>query len=199
MELVQESAVVQPDESHIISLLETVSSTSDLIFKLTDKSRIFLETHNQLTSIRNLIFDVKVRLKRAENNGRKDFDYILNSRLSTLEGVRDMFEHSIQIQLSEVLALEVGLYILTGIRWGDNLGQLEEFANDYNSDEEEGDDGSSVDSDDSSDHDADMDESAAVSDQSLMSDGGADEEDIADGEDELNTAFISSESDMEVD
>ena len=195
MELVQESAVVQPDESHIISLLETVSSTSDLIYKLTDKTRIFLETHNQLTSIKNLIFDVKVRLNRAEKNGRKDFDYVLNNRLSTLEGVRDMFEHSIQIQLSEVLALEVGLYILTGIRWEDGL---EEFRDDYSPDEEDGDDGSSVDSDDSSDRDVDMDRSA-ISDQSLVSDGGADEEDIADGEDELNTAFISSESDMEVD
>ena len=68
-----------------------MGTTKEQIYKIRDLNRKFRLSCNQLIHINNLIEEIEVRYNRSQQEHRRSYRYILRLRLSSLEGIRNMF------------------------------------------------------------------------------------------------------------
>ena len=114
------AARVQPFRRYIPAILD-MSHPRARIHNLRDVRHKFRVACQQLVLLASCIEEGQIRYRRAKRRGDALQSYILQTRLSTLEGVRHMF-FAYAYEKAEVIEnLEADLLSVNGIAWNDGL------------------------------------------------------------------------------
>lgn len=96
-------------------------ATRQRIFKIRDLYKKFSFSCTQLIHINNLIDEIEVRYIRSQQVNQQPYRYILNLKLSSLEGVRDMFKKYAYEKADILQEMQLDLYNRTGVFWSETL------------------------------------------------------------------------------